>query len=234
MACQTLDQFHGPKTQSKTKICTQICKRNPSQPIYRASRFVVVPVHCWASIRSVLPGISKLSGHQHPKLGIFAAATPLPALPRRSLVVGVTAAHGGRSLGAGTCHCECHSCWGYGVDKRWLPGSWEGQVKTGRKRERNGECVSFVFNMHNPICTAAIIQTEAVKGVAPGDSLLTFQLWEGIYVPVKAYLRMILYSMKWDDVYSSPVMSKHHTHTQGTWRCLKAVTSAFCSCVRGP
>lgn len=65
-----------------------------------------MPVHRRSSVWTVLPGVGELSGHQHPELCVLAAAAPLPALPRRPLVVGVAAAHGGRPLGAGASYCE--------------------------------------------------------------------------------------------------------------------------------
>lgn len=75
--------------------------------IYRASCLVVVPVHGRASVWPVLPGVSELSGHQHPKFCVLTAAAPLPALPGGALVVGVAAAHGGGALGTGARHSEC-------------------------------------------------------------------------------------------------------------------------------
>lgn len=85
---------------------------------YRASGLVVVSVHRRTSVWAVLSGVGELPGYQHPKLCVLTAAAPLPALPRRSLVVGIAAAHGGRALGAGARHRERHACRSYGVDER--------------------------------------------------------------------------------------------------------------------
>lgn len=78
--------------------------------LYRASCLVVVPVHGRASIWTILSGVGKLSGNQHPKLCVLAAAAPLPALTGRPLVVGVTAAHGGCALSTGARHCKRNAC----------------------------------------------------------------------------------------------------------------------------
>lgn len=136
---------------------------------YRASCFVVVPIHRRASVRTVLPGVGELPGHQHPELRILTAAAPLPALPRRSLVMGVAAAHGGRALGAGTSHRECDASRGYGMDKRRLSGCC-GRHKMDRHEDRgtDGE-----LRMDKAICRAANIQTEVLTGIPPGKGLLT-------------------------------------------------------------
>lgn len=117
--------------------------------VYRASCLIVVPVHSRASVWAILSGVGELSGHQHPKLCILTAAAPLPALPRRPLVVGVTAAHGGGALSTGARHCKCNACWSYSVDECWLSGCWETQMKTDReteikKRERETGKVSIL------------------------------------------------------------------------------------------
>lgn len=99
-------------------LCSTV---NPqSGPIYRASCFVVVPIHSRARVRAVLSGIGKLSGHQHPELSVLAAAAPLPALPRGTLVVGITATHGGRAFSAGPRHSKRHARRGDGVDESRL------------------------------------------------------------------------------------------------------------------
>lgn len=89
--------------------------------VYRSARFVVVAVHRRARVRAILPGVGELPGHQHPELGVLAAAAPLPALPGWTFVVGVATAHGGRALGAGARHRVGHACRGDGVDESRLP-----------------------------------------------------------------------------------------------------------------
>lgn len=91
---------------------------NPCLKTYRASCLIVVPVHCRASIWTILSGVCKLPGDQDSKLSVLTAAAPLPALPRRPLVVRVATTHGGCALGTGTRHCECHTCRSNGMDER--------------------------------------------------------------------------------------------------------------------
>lgn len=90
--------------------------------VYRSPRFIVVAVHRRARIRAILSGVGELPGHQHPELGVLTAAAPLPALPGRTFVVGVTTAHGGRALGAGARDGVGHARRSYGVDESRLPG----------------------------------------------------------------------------------------------------------------
>lgn len=127
--------FHVKSRKITVQLCRLVNNTN-SKCVYRASRLVVVPIHRWASVWTVLSGVCKLPGHQHPKLCILAAATPLPALPWRALVVGVAPTHGRRALGAWTCHCKCNARWSYSVDECWLSGCWKRRTKTDRKTEK--------------------------------------------------------------------------------------------------
>lgn len=112
------------------KYWREIEKGETKRP-YGPSSFVIVPVHGWSSVWSVLSGVRKLPRHHAPKLHVLAAAPPFPAFPRRALVAGVTAADGGRALGARSGHRESHSSRGNGVDKGWFPGS------CGREKSMN-------------------------------------------------------------------------------------------------
>ena len=118
-------------------VCTSVCVRERVHSsvrvrAHRASGLVVVAVHGGAGVGTVLPSVGELSGHQHPELGVLAAAAPLPALAGGALVARVAAADGGRALGAGTGHREGHARRGDGVDERRLPRGW----REGRKGER--------------------------------------------------------------------------------------------------
>lgn len=84
---------------------------------YGPSSFVVVPVHGRASVGPVLPGVRELPRHHAAKFHVLTAAPPLPALTRRALVARVTAADGGRALGAGPGDGEGDAGGGDGVDE---------------------------------------------------------------------------------------------------------------------
>lgn len=75
--------------------------------------------------------------------------------------MGVAATHGGGALSAGARHCKRNARRGYGVDKRRLSGGCEtdGQTEGG-----NTDRISF---------PAADIQTDAMKGLPPGNNPLT-------------------------------------------------------------
>lgn len=110
---------------------------------YGPSGLVVVPVHGRASVGPVLPGVGELPGHHAPKFHVLTAAAPLPALPRRALVPSVTAADGGRALGAGSGHGKSHPGRGDGVDKGRLPGGC-GREKSVSKGQRGMGLISPV------------------------------------------------------------------------------------------
>lgn len=85
------------------------------QLTHRAACLVVVLVHCRAGIGSVFPCIRKLPRHQHPEVGILAAAAPFPAFSRWPLMMRVAAANGGGTLGAGARDREGYPSRGDGV-----------------------------------------------------------------------------------------------------------------------
>lgn len=84
---------------------------------HRPAGLVVVPVHGRARVRPVLPRVCEFPGHQHAEVGVLTAPPPFPAVPRGSLVVGVTATDGGGALGAGAGDSEGHPGRGDGVDE---------------------------------------------------------------------------------------------------------------------
>lgn len=86
-------------------------------------------VHCWASIRTILPRISELPWHHAPEIHIFTAAAPFPSLTGGALVTCVTSADGGRTFGAGTGHRKSNSRRGDGMDEGWLSGGWKRNYK---------------------------------------------------------------------------------------------------------
>lgn len=99
---------------------------------HRAARLVVVLVHGRARVRPVLARVRELPGHEHPEVGILAAAAPLPALARRPLVVRVAAADGGGALGTGARDGEGHAGRGDGVHEgRLAGGCGEGMAQAG-------------------------------------------------------------------------------------------------------
>lgn len=106
--------------------------RAGSAAAHRAARLVVVLVHGRARVRPVLARVRELPGHEHPEVGILAAAAPLPALARRPLVVRVAAADGGGALGTGARDGEGHAGRGDGVHEgRLAGGCGEGMAQAG-------------------------------------------------------------------------------------------------------
>lgn len=99
---------------------------------HRAARLIVVLVHGRARVWPVLPRVCELPGHEHPEVGVLAAAAPLPALARRPFVVRVTAADGGGALSTGARDGEGHTGRGNGVHEgRLTGGCGEGKSQAG-------------------------------------------------------------------------------------------------------
>ena len=101
---------------------------------HRAARLVVVLVHGRARVRPVLARVRELPGHEHPEVGVLAAAAPLPALAWRPLVMRVAAADGGGALGTGARDGEGHAGRGDGVHEgRLAGGCGEGIAQAGSR-----------------------------------------------------------------------------------------------------